>query len=172
MPKLTLLEKARKKLEEQKKGLTEVIIDPDGESVFSSFPPMAQKQVELKKLNPPKQKSKPEKVDAIPEANLGRLEIDFDKILNAWINDLDTRRSFIKIFKSVLPTAFKKINTRQTKKGMTQDFNVSATKYLRGTSKDKKALINELKKGVKLQPKGSYKYREYVLEEQDKPKTK
>ena len=171
MPKLTLLEKAQAKLEAQKKGLTEIIIDPDGESVFSSSPPMAPKP---ENLSPPPKVviKKPEKVDAIPEADLGRIEIDFDKILNAWINDLDTRRSFMKIFKSVLPTAFKGIDTRQTKKGMTQDFNVSATKYLRGTSKDNKALINELKKGVKLQPKGSYKYKEFILEEQDKPKTK
>lgn len=167
----SLLEKAKKKFEEQKKDSQEIIIDPDGESVFSSFPPMAPKP---ENLNPPPKVliKKPEKVDAIPEAPLGRIEIDFDKILNAWINDLDTRRSFIKIFKSVLPTAFKEVSTRQTKKGMTQDFNLSATKYLRGTSKDKNALINELKKGVKLQPKGSYKYKEFILEEQDKPKTK
>lgn len=137
---MSLLEKAKEKLAEQ-----------------NNIPQDA-------KLHPPP-KPKPKKIDTLPETDLGRLEIDFDEILNAWVNDLDTKRSFIKVFKKVLPTAFGNINTRQTKKGMTQDFNVSATKYLRGTSRDKKALMEELKKGVKLKPKGTYKYKPFILEE-------
>lgn len=80
----------------------------------------------------PKQVSKP--------TTQGIDDFDLDQLLFKWISDLDTRRSFVKLFKGILPE-FKQVNTRQSKEQMTKDFNTTVkTRF-----QYKTPLINEMK---------------------------
>jgi hypothetical protein len=78
--------------------------------------------------------------------------------LHEWADLLSTERSFLALIKKVSP-GFEGVNNRLPKDAMNKEFSRRQKDVRR--SLDFKKVIEDIKKGVKLQPVGSYKYEPY-----------
>ena len=90
-------------------------------------------KVSLERLKPPKSPMKA----TIP---IQTGDVNIDNILQSWINDLDTMRSFVKLARMISPE-FNRVNTRVSKSEMKKQFNTTATEIYHYDT----ALIREIK---------------------------
>ena len=105
------------------------------------------KEINKPKLIPPK----PPIIKQPPKREIK--EFTLDNTLDFLHNDLDYRRSFVKLFREMIPEAFKGINTRTTKENMDLEFTQKASiinENLNVLKNMQTPLLNEMRNENKL----------------------